>query len=571
MLSKKRETEKMKLTGAQILVKCLEKEGVEHVFGLPGGVILPTYDVLYDSKIKLILTKHEQGATHMADGYARASGRPGVCIVTSGPAATNTVTGLATAYMDSVPLVCITGQVVTSAIGSDAFQEVDIIGITRPITKHNFLVKDVRDLARIVREAFYIATTGKPGPVLIDFPVDVSRAVTNFVWPKDVFIRSYQPQVEVPGVEEQIQKAAALIQASQRPCLYVGGGAIISGAEGCIREFVEKTGIPITTTILGLGIFPETHPSSLRMLGMHGTHYANYSVQNSDLLIAVGARFDDRVTGNVSKFAPRAKIIHIDIDPTAISKTIRVDVPVVSDVKKALQRLLPLVGEKRDAIKPWLDQIAEWKSKFPLKYNNKGKKIHPSYVIEQIGELTRHKAVVVTGVGQHQMWTAQWYKFAKPRSMLSSGGLGTMGYGLPAAIGAQLAVPRETVVCIEGDGSFQMTMPELATAAFNKIPIKVFIMDNGYYGMVRQWQQLFYRRRYSGSVIGPTNPDFMKLIDSYGILGLKMKQKKEVVPVIRKALAHRGPVVVQCLVSREENVYPMVAAGNALDQIMDMA
>ncbi len=561
----------MKLTGAQILIRCLEQEGVTHVFGLPGGVILPTYDVLYDSKIKLILTKHEQGATHMADGYARASGRPGVCIVTSGPAATNTVTGLATAYMDSVPVICITGQVVTNVIGSDAFQEVDIIGITRPITKHNFLIKDVRDIARIVREAFHIATTGKPGPVLIDFPVDVSRAVTNFVWPKDVFIRSYQPDAEAPGVEEQIRKAAELIRASKQPCLYVGGGAIISGAEKQVREFVEKTGIPVTTTILGLGVFPETHPSSLRMLGMHGTHYANYSVQNSDVLIAVGARFDDRVTGNVAKFAPRAKIIHIDIDPASISKTVRVDVPIVSDVKKAMQQLLPLVADKRDVMRPWLAQIEEWKKKFPMKYSAAGNKIHPSYVIEQIGELTDHRAIVVTGVGQHQMWTAQWYKFVKPRSMLTSGGLGTMGYGLPAAIGAQLGMPRETVICIEGDGSFQMTMTELATAASQKVPVKVFIMDNGYYGMVRQWQQLFYKRRYSGSVIGPTNPDFMKLVGAYGILGIKMKQKKDVVPVIKKALAHKGPVIVQCVVSREENVYPMVAAGSALDQIMDMA
>ncbi|MDD5226681.1 MAG: biosynthetic-type acetolactate synthase large subunit, partial [Candidatus Omnitrophica bacterium] len=388
----------MKLTGAQILIKCLEKEGVEHIFGLPGGVILPTYDALYDSKIKLILTKHEQGATHMADGYARATGRPGVCLVTSGPAATNTVTGLATAYMDSVPLVCITGQVTTNAIGSDAFQEVDIVGITRPITKHNFLIKDVRDITRIVREAFYIATTGKPGPVLIDFPVDVSRAKTEFVWPKDVFIRSYQPDVECPGVDEQIRKAAELIRGSQRPVLYVGGGAIISGAEKEIREFVEKTGIPITTTILGLGIFPETHESSLRMLGMHGTHFANYAVQNSDVLIGVGARFDDRVTGNVAKFAPHAKIIHIDIDPSSISKTVRVHVPLVSDVKKAIGKLSALVPDKRSDMKEWLARIAAWKQKHPMKYENTKPKIHPAYLIKKIGELTKHQAIVVTGV-----------------------------------------------------------------------------------------------------------------------------------------------------------------------------
>jgi len=566
-----KEKQIMKLTGAQILIKCLEKEGVDYVFGLPGGVILPTYDALYDSKMKLILTKHEQGATHMADGYARATGRPGVCLVTSGPAATNTVTGLATAYMDSVPLVCITGQVTTNAIGSDAFQEVDIVGITRPITKHNFLIKDVRDITRIVREAFYIATTGKPGPVLIDFPVDVSRAKTKFVWPKDVFIRSYQPDVECPGVEEQILKAAELIRGSKRPVLYVGGGAIISGAEKEIRALVEKTGIPITTTILGLGIFPETHGSSLRMLGMHGTHFANYAVQNSDVLIGVGARFDDRVTGNVTKFAPHAKIIHIDIDPSSISKTVRVHVPLVSDVKRAIAKLSALIPDKRPDMKEWLARIATWKQKHPMKYGGAGKKIHPADVIQKIGELTKHRAIVVTGVGQHQMWTAQWYQFNRPRTMLTSGGLGTMGYGFPAAIGAQLGRPKDTVVCIEGDGSFQMTMTELATAAYNKVPVKTFILDNGHYGMVRQWQELFYKRRYSGSVIGPTNPDFVKLVGAYGILALRVSQEKELVPAIQKALAHKGPVVVQCLVSREANVYPMVPAGNALDQIMDMA
>ncbi len=561
----------MKLTGAQILIKSLELEGVEHVFGLPGGVILPTFDVLYDSRIKLILTKHEQGATHMADGYARATGRPGVCIVTSGPAATNTVTGLATAYMDSVPMVCITGQVATTAIGSDAFQEADVLGITRPVTKHNFLVKDVKDLARIVREAFYIATSGKTGPVLIDFPVDVSRAKTEFVFPKDISFRGYAPEKEPEDCEEQIARAAELILASKRPCLYVGGGAIASGAEEEVREFVEKTGIPIATTVLGLGIFPETHGSSLRMLGMHGTHYANYSVQNSDVLIAVGARFDDRVTGNIAKFAPKARIIHIDIDPSAISKTIRVDVPIISDVKKAMARLNKLVGDRQPEIREWLEQIAEWKKKFPLKYNAKSQKILQEQVIEKIGELTRHRAIVVTGVGQHQMWTAQWYGFEKPRTMLTSGGLGTMGYGLPATIGAQLGCPGSTVVCIEGDGSFQMTMTELATVAYYKVPVKVFIMDNGYYGMVRQWQELFYKRRYSGSVIGPTSPDFVKLVESYGILALKMRTPKDVVPMIKKALAHKGPVVVHCSVAPESNVYPMVPAGNALDQIMDMA
>lgn len=559
----------MKLTGAQTLIRCLEMEGVDYVFGLPGGAILPTFDALYDSKLKFILVRHEQGASHMADGYGRATGRPGVCMVTSGPAATNTVTGLATAYMDSAPMVCITGQVATTAIGSDAFQEADVIGITRPVTKHSYLVRDVKDIPRIVREAFYIASTGRPGPVLIDFPVDVSRAEAEFHFPEKVNIRGYNPVTD-PDYG-QVEKAAELIRASKRPCLYVGGGAVGSGAQKEVFDLVEKTGIPITTTVLGLGIFPEDHPSSLRMLGMHGTHYANYAVQGSDLLIAVGARFDDRVTGKISMFAPHAKIIHMDIDPSSISKTIRVDVPIVGDIKCTLRGLNQLVKDKRKDIKPWLDQISEWKKKHPLKYDQSDGAIRQQYVIEQIGEITKHKAVVTTGVGQHQMWTAQWYKFAAPRSILTSGGLGTMGYGLPSAIGAQLGRPKETVICIDGDGSFQMTMTELTTAAYYKIPVKAFIMDNSHHGMVRQWQQLFYRERYSGSQLGPSNPDFIKIAEACGVLGIEVKEKKGVIPAIKKALAHDGPVVVRSLVAKEDNVYPMVPAGHALDQVMDMA
>ncbi len=559
----------MKLTGAQIMIKSLEQEDVDYVFGLPGGAILPTFDALYDSKLKFILVRHEQGASHMADGYARATGRPGVCMVTSGPGATNTVTGLATAYMDSVPMVCITGQVATTAIGSDAFQEADVIGISRPVTKHNFLIKNVKDITQTVKEAFYIASTGRPGPVLIDFPVDVSRAEAEFHYPEEVYIRSYHPTVT--GHPLQIKKAAEAILASKRPCLYVGGGAVGSGAQKEIFELVEKTGIPITTTVLGLGIFPEDHPSSLRMLGMHGTHYANYSVQNSDLLIAVGARFDDRVTGKIDLFAPHAKIVHIDIDPASISKTVQVDVPIVGDIKIILQELNQLVKDKRDEMRPWLEQIEEWKRKHPLKYDQSGSEIRQQYVIDKIGELTQHKAVVTTGVGQHQMWAAQWYKFSAPRSMITSGGLGTMGYGFPAAIGAKLGRPDETVVCIDGDGSFQMTMCELATAVYYKIPVKVFIMDNAHHGMVRQWQELFYRRRYSGSQLGPSNPDFCKLAESFGAMGIRVSDKNEVVPAIEKALASEGPVVVQCIVAKEDNVYPMVPAGHALDQVMDMA
>ena len=559
----------MKLTGAQTLIRCLEMEGVEYVFGLPGGAILPTFDALYDSKLKFILVRHEQGASHMADGYGRATGRPGVCMVTSGPAATNTVTGLATAYMDSAPMVCITGQVATTAIGSDAFQEADVVGITRPVTKHSYLVRDVKDIPRIVREAFYIASTGRPGPVLIDFPVDVSRAEAEFHYPEKVSIRGYHPVTE--PCPEQLEKAAELIRQSKRPCLYVGGGAVGSGANKEVFELVEKTGMPITTTVLGLGIFPEDHPSSLRMLGMHGTHYANYAVQGSDLLIAVGARFDDRVTGKISMFAPHAKIIHMDIDPSSIAKTVRVDAPIVGDIRSTLRELNKLVKDKRKEMKPWLDQIDEWKKKHPLKFDQSGDVIRQQYVIEQLGEITKHKAVVTTGVGQHQMWTAQWYKFKSPRSILTSGGLGTMGYGFPAAIGAQLGRPNEPVICIDGDGSFQMTMTELTTAAYYKIPVKLFIMDNSHHGMVRQWQQLFYRERYSGSKLGPSNPNFLKIAEACGIMGIEVKEKKDVIPAIEKALAHDGPVMVRCLVAKEDNVYPMVPAGHALDQVMDMA
>lgn len=557
----------MELTGAQIMIECLKREGVEILFGLPGGAILPTFDALYDSGLKFILVRHEQGAAHMADGYARATGKAGVCMVTSGPGATNLVTGIATAYMDSVPMVCITGQVATTAIGSDAFQEADTIGITRPITKHNFLVKDVKDLARIVREAFYIASTGRKGPVLIDFPVDVSRAKTEFVWPKTVNIRGYRPKIE--GHPKQIDKAAELILQAKRPVLYVGGGCIASSAAEELTEFARKTGIPVTTTVHGLGAFPEDDPLSLRMLGMHGTHYANYSVQNADVLIAVGARFDDRVTGKVSLFAPKAKIIHIDIDPSSISKTIRVDIPIVGDVKHILRELMHLV-RKLD-LTEWYQQIEEWRRKHPLKYDASGKVVRQQYVIEKIGELTHHNAIVTTGVGQHQMWTAQWYGFQRPRTMITSGGLGTMGYGFPAAIGAKLGCPNKTVICIDGDGSFQMTMCELATAVYYKIPVKCLIMDNAHHGMVRQWQELFYNRRYSGSELGPSNPDFKKVAEGFGALGIRVTEKEEVVPALKKALEYDGPAVLQMVVAPEDNVYPMVPSGHALDQVMDMA
>lgn len=564
----------MKMTGAQIMIKSLEMEGVQHVFGLPGGAILPTFDAIFDSKIKFILVRHEQGATHMADGYARASGKTGVCLVTSGPGATNTVTGLATAYMDSVPMVCITGQVATHAIGSDAFQEADVVGITRPVTKHNYLVKNVKDISRIVREAFYIASTGRPGPVLIDFPVDISRAECEFEWPEKVSIRSYQPVQKTYPIEdqkEQIQNAIAAIMAAKKPVLYVGGGAIVSGAQKEVYDLVEKTGIPITTTVLGLGIFPETHESSLRMLGMHGTHYANYSVQQSDCLIAVGARFDDRVTGKIDMFAPHAKVIHIDIDPASISKVIKVHHPLIGDVKPILKEIIKGVSDLRPQIKPWLEQIAAWKKKHPLKYKQDDGKIRQEYVIEKTGELTKHKAVVTTGVGQHQMWTAQWYGFTKPRGMITSGGLGTMGFGFPSAIGAALACPNDTVVCFDGDGSFQMTLCELATAVYYKVPVKLILMDNSHHGMVRQWQELFYKSRFSASQLGPSNPDFVKVAESYGMFAIRVEKIEDVVGALKKAIDHKGPAMVHVIVAKSENVYPMVPAGHALDQVMDMA
>lgn len=564
----------MKLTGAQIMIKSLEMAGTDHVFGLPGGAILPTFDALYDSKkLKFILVRHEQGATHMADGYARATGKPGVCMVTSGPGATNTVTGLGTAYMDSVPLVCITGQVATHAIGSDAFQEADVIGITRPVTKHNYLIKDVNDIARVVKEAFYIASTGRPGPVLIDFPVDVSRAVTEFKWPTKVSIRGYDPEPysSVTRVEEdEIAAAVKTISQSKRPVLYVGGGAIVSGAKNEVRELVKKTGIPITTTVLGLGIVPETDPDSLRMLGMHGTVYANYAVQKADCLVSIGARFDDRVTGKIDSFSPNSKKVHIDIDPASISKVIKVDHPIVGDIKPVLRVLNKKVKNMRAQIKPWKQQIEAWKKKHPMKFP-KGKEIRQEYVIEQVGELTKHKAVVTTGVGQHQMWAAQWYGFSEPRSMITSGGLGTMGFGYPSAIGAALARPKDTVICFDGDGSFQMTMCEMVTAAHYNIPVKAVVLDNAYLGMVRQWQQLFYKERFSGVDLGPSNPDFVKMAEAAGLYAIHVSEKEDVVPAIKKMLAHKGPVLLHVAVAKTDNVYPMVPAGSALDQVMDMA
>lgn len=554
----------MKLTGAKILIESLIREKVDVLFGYPGGSVLPTFDVLYDSKIRFILTRHEQAAAHAADGYARATGRVGVCIATSGPGATNLVTGIATAYMDSVPIVAITGQVKTHLIGNDAFQEADTTGITRPITKHNYLVRDVKDLARIIKEAFHIARTGRPGPVVIDLPVDVTMQETEFVYPERIDIRTYKPTYEAhPG---QIKKAAKAIKASKKPVIYAGGGIIISGAAEELTEFAHKTNIPVTTTLMGLGAFPQTEPLSLDMLGMHGTVYANHAVMDSDLIIAIGARFDDRVTGRLDNFAPFAKIIHIDIDPSSVSKNVKVDIPIVGDAKDALKKLIKIVQPLQ--IEDWLKQIEDWKKKYPLKYKDDGDKIKPQYVVEQIYEATKGDAIICTEVGQNQMWAAQYFKYTKPRTYISSGGLGTMGYGFPAAIGAQIGCPDKIVFDIAGDGSIQMNIQELATAVGNKLPVKIAILNNYYLGMVRQWQELFYKKRYSCTSLKKGCPDFVKLAEAYGATGIKVTKKEEVRKAIDEALKTKGPVFLNFEVHEEENVFPMVPAGEAINRMI---
>ncbi len=550
------------MSGAEILIECLKREGVEVMFGYPGGQVLPIFDKLYDAGLKFILTRHEQGAAHAADGFARATGKPGVCIATSGPGATNLTTGIANAYMDSVPMVAITGQVKTFLIGNDAFQEADVTGITRPITKHNYLVKDVSDLARIVREAFYIASTGRPGPVLIDIPSDIQLAETEFIWPEEINIRGYQPTLF--GHPGQIKKAVKLILEAKKPIIYAGGGVISAGADEVLKELAEKIQAPVTLTMMGLGAFDGRHELSLGMLGMHGTAFANFAIMNADLIIAVGARFDDRVTGRLDTFAPKAKIIHIDIDPASISKNVEVDVPIVGDAKNVLGQLLQELKKVPQASE-WLKTVEEWKRKHPLKYKDEGK-VKPQYVIEQLYQITQGDAIITTEVGQNQMWACQWYKYIHPRTFISSGGLGTMGFGFPAALGAKVGCPQSQVFDIAGDGSIQMNIQELATCVCNKINVKVLILNNGYLGMVRQWQELFYKKRYSYTCI--YNPDFVKLAESYGAAGMRVTKKEEVRPAIEKAIEIDNTVFIDFHIEPEENVYPMVPAGEAIDKMI---
>ena len=561
MKSKPPDSQPTVKTGAQIIVDTLIEEGVDTMFGYTGGVVLPLFDRLYDAPINFIVPRHEQGGCHMADAYARASGRVGVVVATSGPGACNLVTGLATAMMDSIQMVALTGQVRTELIGNDAFQEADTTGITRPVTKYNCIVKDVKDLARTIREAFYIASTGRPGPVLVDIPVDVQVSKHDADGPVEMDLPGYR--VQTKGNARQISMAAKAINKSKQPVLYIGGGVISANAAEELRALAEKAHIPVTMTLLGLGSFDQRKAESLDMLGMHGSAYANYAVQQCDLLIAVGARFDDRVTGKIATFAPNAKIVHIDIDPASISKNVQVDIPVVGDAKEILSELLKEV--EYDARKKWFDKIAEWKEKFPFRYDRDSQTIKPQYVIEEICSQTGNEAIITTGVGQNQMWAAQFYKFTRPRQFISSGGLGTMGFGLPAAIGAQIAKPDATVVDIDGDHSFNMTMTELATAVEHNLPIKVCILNNGYMGMVRQWQELFYGKRYSKSYLA--NPNYADVARALGAVGITVDNRDDVPGAIKEMLGQKKPCVVDFRVEREENVWPMVATGKSLDEM----
>jgi acetolactate synthase-1/2/3 large subunit len=551
-------------TGAKLLIESLQREGVDTLFGYPGGSVLPIYDELYDSPLRHILVRHEQAAAHAADGYARASGRVGVCLATSGPGACNLVTGIATAYMDSVPLVAITGQVPTTMLGNDAFQESDIQGITMPVTKHNYLVKDTTDIPRVIQEAFYIAGTGRQGPVLVDLPKDVNtRSVKEPIVPDKVVLRGYNPTYK--GNKRQIDKAIELIVAAERPLIYAGGGVISSNASPELVVFATNLGIPITTTLMGIGCIPCDHPLNLGMLGMHGTEYANFAVTESDLLIAIGARFDDRVTGKIDTFAPHARIIHIDIDPAEIGKNKRVDVPIVGDIKSVLVDMIAGL-KKKNACDAWQKKIKHWKQHHPLRYGKDNGCLHPQSILQQMNELLKGDAVIVSEVGQNQMWTAQYFCFRHPRTWITSGGLGTMGYGFPAAIGAHFARPDVPVFDVAGDGSIQMNIQEMGTAAQYNIPVKIAILNNMYLGMVRQWQELFYDRRYSYTELPPV--EFVKIAQAYGIEGIKVESCDEVMPALRAAVDHDGPFVLDFRIEREENVFPMVPAGAAINEMI---
>lgn len=574
----------MTLTGAQIVIEALKKEGVDTIFGYPGGSVIPLFDALFTEKdIRVIVPRHEQAGGHEADGYARSTGRPGVVVATSGPGATNLVTAIATAYMDSIPLIAITGQVRTNLIGTDAFQEADITGITYPITKHNFLVKDVKKLAKTIKEAFYIATHGRPGPVLIDIPSNVFNEKTEFSYPETITLRSYNPTYQ--GNPKQIEKAVKMIKESKKPVILAGGGIIASNASDELREFVRKTGIPITTTLMGLGAIRYDDPLYLGWPGMHGTVYANYALMESDLLICIGARFDDRVTGKTSDFAKHAKIIHIDIDPSSIGKIINTDLPVVGDAKNVLMEINKYF-EKPLEIETWINQINTWKQNYPLKYKDDENVIKPQYVVEVINKITKGlKTIFTTEVGQNQMWAAQFIKLERPRQFLTSGGLGTMGYGFPAGIGAQVANPDATVIVFAGDGSLQMNIQEMATVKNYKLPLKVIILNNSYLGMVRQWQELFYEKRYSGVCLSrditcPKEckgkectkywPDFVKVAEAYGLKGYRIQKKQDVEKVLKEAIIdNKEAAIIDVIIAKEENVMPMVPAGHPINNIIE--
>ena len=562
----------MELTGAEIVIECLKAEGIDYVFGYPGGAVLHIYDAFYKQEdVKHILVRHEQGATHAADGYARSTGKPGVVLVTSGPGATNAVTGIATAYMDSIPMIVITGQVPKHLIGNDAFQEVDSVGITRPIVKHNFLIKDVKDIASTFKKAFYVATTGRPGPVVIDIPKDITAEKAEFAYPGEITMRSYNPTVK--GHTGQIKRAVDIMLAAERPMVYSGGGVILGNGSEQLRQLVKKLGFPVTNTLMGLGAYPASDKQFVGMLGMHGTYEANMGMHASDVLIAIGARFDDRVTGNLEKFCPDATIIHVDVDPASISKNVKVDVPIVGEVAQVLEEFLKaLDGTTKTpntvALEKWWQQIDEWRAQDCLKYDRESDIIKPQMVLEEMYKATHGDAFVTSDVGQHQMWAAQFYGFDKPRRWINSGGLGTMGFGLPAAMGVQFAHPDETVMCVTGEASIQMCIQELATCRQYGLPIKIVNLNNRYMGMVRQWQEFFYEKRYAMSYMEAL-PDFVALAESFGHVGMKVEKPADVRPAIDEALAQKDRLVfLDFITDQNENVYPMIPAGAGLNEMI---